>query len=62
MPYARGHGSADALEGVARLLEDGGAPARHRKTHQAGGMPALLRRIARETADPRPGLKAAAAS
>jgi carboxylate-amine ligase len=49
MPYARGHGSEDALEGVARLLEDGGAPARHRDTHRAGGMPALLRRIARET-------------
>jgi glutamate---cysteine ligase / carboxylate-amine ligase len=54
-PYARGHGSADALEGVARLLEDGGAPARHRNTHQTGGMSALLRRIARETAAPPSG-------
>ena len=60
-PYAREHGSEDALEGVARLLEDGGAPARHRNAHRAGGMSALLRRIARETAGP-PSCAATAAA
>jgi carboxylate-amine ligase len=51
-PYAREHGSADALHAIDRLLEDGGAPARQRRTHQAGGMAALLRRLAGESAAP----------
>jgi carboxylate-amine ligase len=54
-PYAREHGSEDALDGLGRLLEDGGAPARQREAHRTGGMSALLRRLAHETAAPQSG-------
>jgi carboxylate-amine ligase len=40
----------DALEGVERILSDGGAPARQRAIHAQGGMPALLAHLAQETA------------
>ena len=43
-------GEDDALEGVERILRDGGAPARQRAIHAEGGMPALLRDLADETA------------
>jgi carboxylate-amine ligase len=45
-------GEDDALEGVERILRDGGAPQRQREVHANGGMPALLRHLADETARP----------
>jgi carboxylate-amine ligase len=45
-------GEDDALEGVERILRDGGAPKRQREVHAHGGMPALLRHLADETARP----------
>jgi glutamate---cysteine ligase / carboxylate-amine ligase len=39
-----------AFEGVERILREGGAPARQRAIHAEGGMPALLRHLAEETA------------
>ena len=45
-------GDDDALEGVERILRDGGAPKRQRTIHADGGMPALLRHLADETARP----------
>ena len=43
-------GQDDALEGVERILRDGGAPKRQRTIHAEGGMRALLRHLADETA------------
>jgi glutamate---cysteine ligase / carboxylate-amine ligase len=43
-------GEDDALEGVERILREGGAPRRQREIHAEGGMPALLRHLAGETA------------
>jgi glutamate---cysteine ligase / carboxylate-amine ligase len=43
-------GEDDALEGVERMLTGGGAPARQRAIHAEGGMDALLRHLAGETA------------
>jgi glutamate---cysteine ligase / carboxylate-amine ligase len=43
-------GEDDALEGVERILREGGAPRRQRAIHAEGGMPALLRHLAGETA------------
>jgi carboxylate-amine ligase len=45
-------GEDDALQGVERILRDGGAPTRQRAIHAEGGMPALLRHLADETARP----------
>ena len=45
-------GEDDALEGVERILADGGAPARQRGIHAEGGMPALLSHLAAETVRP----------
>jgi glutamate---cysteine ligase / carboxylate-amine ligase len=45
-------GGDDALEGVEKILREGGAPARQRTIHARGGMPALLRHLADETAQP----------
>jgi carboxylate-amine ligase len=39
-----------ALEGVERILRDGGAPRRQRAVHAEGGMTALVRHLADETA------------
>jgi carboxylate-amine ligase len=38
------------FDGVERILREGGAPARQRAIHADGGMPALLRHLADETA------------
>jgi carboxylate-amine ligase len=47
-------GADDALEGVERILRDGGdAPARQRAIHAEGGMAALLRHLADATSRPR---------
>ena len=43
-------GEDDALDGVERILREGGAPARQRAIHAEGGMPALLRYLAEKTA------------
>jgi gamma-glutamyl:cysteine ligase YbdK (ATP-grasp superfamily) len=45
-------GEDDALEGVEKILRDGCAPKRQRAIHAEGGMPALLRHLADETARP----------
>jgi carboxylate-amine ligase len=45
-------GEDDALEGVERILRDGGGATRQRGIHAEGGMPALLRHLADETARP----------
>jgi glutamate---cysteine ligase / carboxylate-amine ligase len=45
-------GEDDALEGVERILREGGAPVRQRKTFADGGMDALLRELVEETARP----------
>jgi glutamate---cysteine ligase / carboxylate-amine ligase len=44
------NGEDDALEGVERILREGGAPARQRAVHAADGMAGLLRYLADETA------------
>jgi carboxylate-amine ligase len=43
-------GEDDALEGVERILSEGGAPARQRAIHADGGMSSLLRVLVDETA------------
>ena len=43
-------GSDDALDGVERILREGGAPARQRAVHAEAGMAGLLRSLADETA------------
>jgi carboxylate-amine ligase len=45
-------GEDDALEGVERILRGGGAAVRQRAIHADGGMRALLRHLADETARP----------
>ena len=45
-------GTDDALDGVERILREGDAPKRQRAVHAEGGMPALLRHLAGETARP----------
>jgi carboxylate-amine ligase len=49
-PRARELGGADALEGVERLLAEGGGAGRHRAAHDAGGMEGLLRALVTEAA------------
>jgi glutamate---cysteine ligase / carboxylate-amine ligase len=50
-PRARELGGAEALEGVGRLLSDGGGAGRHRAAHAAGGMDGLLRALVAEAAE-----------
>jgi gamma-glutamyl:cysteine ligase YbdK (ATP-grasp superfamily) len=47
--HAREAGSADALEGVERIVREGGGAARQRAIVAADGMDALLDRLVRET-------------
>ena len=42
----------DALDGVRRILQDGGGADRHRGAERRGGMPAVLELVARETYPP----------
>jgi carboxylate-amine ligase len=51
-PYARDLGGADALEEIERVLRDGNGADRMRDAHAAGGMPAVLRRLVAEAAEP----------
>jgi carboxylate-amine ligase len=41
-PHAEALGSADALQGVERILAEGNGADRQRAAHARGGMPALL--------------------
>jgi glutamate---cysteine ligase / carboxylate-amine ligase len=47
-------GEDPALEGIERILADGGGADRQRAAHARGGMPALLRFLVDETARPLP--------
>jgi carboxylate-amine ligase len=47
-------GEDDALEGVEKILREGGAPSRQRAIHERCGMPALLRQLVDETERPPP--------
>lgn len=49
-PHAREAGAEDALAGIERILDEGGAAARQRVAHARGGMPALLDLLVEETA------------
>ncbi len=49
-PYARELDGEDALEEVERIVREGGGAARMREAHAAGGMDAVLSRLAEETA------------
>jgi glutamate---cysteine ligase / carboxylate-amine ligase len=51
-PYARDLGGDDALEEIERVLRDGNGADRMRAAHAAGGMPAVLDRLVRESAEP----------
>jgi glutamate---cysteine ligase / carboxylate-amine ligase len=46
-------GEDPALEGVERILADGGGADRQRAAHARGGMPGLLRFLVDQTARPR---------
>jgi carboxylate-amine ligase len=48
-PFAGELGADAALEGVERILREGGGAARQRAAHARGGMPALLDELARAT-------------
>jgi carboxylate-amine ligase len=48
-PFAGELGADAALEGVERILREGGGPARQRAAHARGGMPALLAELVRAT-------------
>jgi carboxylate-amine ligase len=51
-PYAAELGSADALEGVERILAEGNGADHQRAAHARGGMPALLELLVEETRRP----------
>ena len=51
-PHARELGADAPLEGVERVLREGGAAARHRTLHSSAGMPGLLAALVDETARP----------
>jgi carboxylate-amine ligase len=49
-PHARALGSADALDGVERVLRESGGPRRQRAVAEKSGIPALVAELVRETA------------
>jgi carboxylate-amine ligase len=49
-PYARRLDDEDALEEIERIVREGGGADRMREAHAAGGMDAVLSRLAAETA------------
>ena len=51
MARARPYASGDALEEVQRILRDGNGADRMRHAHAVGGMPAVLERLVRESAE-----------
>jgi glutamate---cysteine ligase / carboxylate-amine ligase len=48
-PYARDLDGEEALEEIERIVRDGGGADRMRTAHAAGGMDAVLGRLAAET-------------
>jgi carboxylate-amine ligase len=52
MTHAREAGDADALEGIERILREGGGADRQRAAHSHGGSEELLELLVRETAEP----------
>jgi carboxylate-amine ligase len=53
-PHAAELGSADALEGIERILVEGNGADRQRAAHARGGMPALLDLLVAESEQPYP--------
>jgi carboxylate-amine ligase len=51
-PYARDLGDEDALEGIERILREGGGAERMRAAERAGGLPGVLAQLAAEAAEP----------
>jgi glutamate---cysteine ligase / carboxylate-amine ligase len=51
-PYARTLGGDDALEGIERILREGGGAQRMRAAHDTGGMRAVLALVAAEAGAP----------
>ena len=49
-PHARELGAVDALDGVERMLRDGGGAARRRAAHAHGGVAAMVDELVAETA------------
>ena len=49
-PFARDLGDEEALEGVRRIVAEGGGASRRRRAFAAGGMPGQLEELVRETA------------
>ena len=47
---ARASGAGDSLEGIERILREGGGAARRRAAHRRGGVPAMLDQLVEETA------------
>ena len=57
-PYARELGDEDALDGIERILRDGGGAARQREAFAAGGMREMLRMLVSTTQSrPRLGVR-----
>lgn len=54
-PYARELGGEDALEGVERMLREGGGAGRQRAAQEAGGVEAMLALLVEETERPGQG-------
>jgi carboxylate-amine ligase len=52
LALARLYAADDALEEVERVLRDGNGADRMRDAHAAGGLPAVLEQLVRETAEP----------
>jgi glutamate---cysteine ligase / carboxylate-amine ligase len=52
-PHAAEAGDEDALEGIERILREGGGAERQRGAHGRGGAEELLELLVRETAEPR---------
>jgi len=52
LALARPYASGDALEEVERVLHDGNGADRMRDAHAAGGLPEVLERLVRESAEP----------
>jgi carboxylate-amine ligase len=51
-PHARELGSDGPLEEIERILRDGNGADRQRAAHVSGGIPAVLRQLVEETAEP----------
>jgi len=52
LPHARERGDEEALEGIERILREGGGAERQRRAHAQNGDEGLLDLLVRETAEP----------